>query len=188
MASEKFILKGTTDMAIIEKAYIEDANYTAGLLVGIEERKQIEEKDNMQVILELISASLSSYCPVRFFWLQRGIVASRIFDFFYGVALLENIVRETRADPLPASPDRPYTEENVAPPKESSENVALPKESSEKVAPLKESSENVAPPKELSEKLESEEEQPLSRRRNMNAMSILPERDVDFASFIPETE
>ncbi|RUS17759.1 hypothetical protein BC937DRAFT_89521 [Endogone sp. FLAS-F59071] len=43
MARGKFTLKGTTDMAIIKKAYIEDANYAAGLLVGIEERKQIED-------------------------------------------------------------------------------------------------------------------------------------------------
>ncbi|KAF9144965.1 hypothetical protein BGX21_005992, partial [Mortierella sp. AD011] len=53
MASSRYKLKGTTDMAIVNKTNVRDANYAAGFQVCIEGKKQVQDKDSIQAILEL---------------------------------------------------------------------------------------------------------------------------------------
>ncbi|KAF9198304.1 hypothetical protein BGZ49_000909, partial [Haplosporangium sp. Z 27] len=115
MASTRYKLKGTTDVAIVKKAYVNDANYVAGFLVCIEGKKQVQDKDSIRAILKLISANLSVVSVVtdfqdiwRLFWLEPGYLVGCTFsELRKGVAFLEAIVREAEST-LPASEDKPY--------------------------------------------------------------------------------
>ena len=167
VASSKFILKGTTDTAIIRSVSIKNANYAAGILVAIEEKKHVEDKDNMQAILELISANLSSRSPVtilltdlgstwRFFWLQPSVITISTFNLDQGVTLLETIVREACEDQsaLEILPDAPYRARCTFREAIAEENVALPEE------------------------LVLEGKEALWRRPKVDIMGMLPKKDV----------
>ncbi|GJJ77556.1 hypothetical protein EMPS_09915 [Entomortierella parvispora] len=123
-ASIKYDLRGTTDLALMEKAFVNDRNYASGLQIGVELKKSVGETNTMQAILQLLAASLSSnYCPViiltdlmdcwSFFWLEPRAIKSCTLGLLDGVALLEAIAREPRSTALaipaiPATPNTPY--------------------------------------------------------------------------------
>lgn len=48
MASTRYYLKGTTNMALMPDVFFDNFNYTGGLQVGIELKKKVEPKDSMQ--------------------------------------------------------------------------------------------------------------------------------------------
>ncbi|RUS13436.1 hypothetical protein BC937DRAFT_95340 [Endogone sp. FLAS-F59071] len=170
MVSNKFILMGTTDVAIVDKVCIRAKEIAAGLRVGIEGKKCVLDKDSMQTCLELISANLSSNYAVvmvltnfgsywRFFWLERGAIVSCDFGLQEGTALLEAIVNEAieAGSAIQASVDTPYRARCKF-------NVAISQTSEEIVLP--------------SEELVPEGLERLLQRPKVDIISMLPKRDV----------
>ncbi|GJJ75238.1 hypothetical protein EMPS_07596 [Entomortierella parvispora] len=102
-------LRGTVDLAIMGKEYDMAWSHSAGLQVGIELKRSINEENLMQATLQLLSASMSSsFNPViiltdlrsswHFFWLEPGAIVSCTFGLQDGAALLQAIAHEPISD------------------------------------------------------------------------------------------
>ena len=75
--STQYIFKGTLDIAIVDKVYAETGYIAGGLFVGIEVKKNVEYKHDMQTILELLLANVASQYP--FIMLLTAIVGYMYF-------------------------------------------------------------------------------------------------------------
>jgi hypothetical protein len=106
--STQYKLNGTLDMAIVDNGYAQTGYILGGLLVGIEVKKTVKTKDDMQTVLELLLANVVSQYPVimlltdlgsnwRYFWLEKGTIAYNAFELNHGVALLGLIASELTA-------------------------------------------------------------------------------------------
>jgi hypothetical protein len=111
LVSTQYKLNGTLDMAIVDNGYAKTGYIAGGLLVGIEVKKKVETKHDMQTIVELLLANVVSQYPVimlltdlgsnwRYFWLQKGTIAYDALDLSPGAALLQLIASELK--PLPS--------------------------------------------------------------------------------------
>lgn len=105
VASSKYKFSGTLDAAIVNDAYIETGFVVSGILVGIEVKKNVTPKNNMQAILELLIAGLSSEYSVvniltdlrdvwRFFWLEQGLIVSCQLKRLQAVNFIESTAEE----------------------------------------------------------------------------------------------
>lgn len=114
LVSSRYPLKGTLDGIIVDKAYVEDSNTTAGVRIGIEMKKTATEKDCIQAIIELLATEIFSDIPVvmvptnlkqywQFFWFSRGNVVSCKLDLRRAVTMLEGILRMDPTDQGPCS-------------------------------------------------------------------------------------
>jgi hypothetical protein len=104
--SALYNFKGTLDMAIVDKRYVDKGGSIApGLLVGIDVKKKVESKHHNQAMIELLLANVVSRYPVimlltdlgenwTYFWLQKGTIAYDKLNLRRGVALLELIPSE----------------------------------------------------------------------------------------------
>ena len=105
LVSSQMNIKGTLDIAVVDKSHIKSRNIVAGIRVGIELKKKIQTADTMQVITELIVANLYSKYPAvmlltdlredwHFFWLEVGQVVDCVFDLKSGITLLETFIHQ----------------------------------------------------------------------------------------------
>ena len=115
-ASTKLNFKGTLDLAIVAAKY-EESDYSAGgVFMGIEVKKYVERRNDMQAVVELVLADIPSEYPVimlltnlgsvwRYFWFQKGIIASCQLDLPRGIAFLNSLANEKfSTTSIPATP------------------------------------------------------------------------------------
>ena len=118
-------IKGTLDIAVVDKSHIKSRNIVAGIRVGIELKKKIQTADTMQVITELIVASLYSKYPAvmlltdlredwHFFWLEVGQVVDCVFDLKSGITLLETFIHQP--NPNQPNPNQPNPNQSTGQP------------------------------------------------------------------------
>ncbi|KAF8416587.1 hypothetical protein EV426DRAFT_721711 [Tirmania nivea] len=111
----KYVLKGTTDVVILQNAYVRSSNLLGGMQVVVELKKQVGDQDTRQATLELISANVFSNYGVmvlltdlnehwHFLWLTKE---TRIEEIVLGlhcsVALLEDILHGRGSEEKPYS-------------------------------------------------------------------------------------
>ena len=103
-ASERFIFTGTLDVGIVHRNYVQ-FGFVAGGMLGIEVKKKVETKHNMQATVELLLMNASSNFPAtmlltdlrdtwRYFWLEGFTIASCQLDLKQGIAYLDQIARK----------------------------------------------------------------------------------------------
>lgn len=105
-SSSASTLRGTFDVAFVDKACVLDANDRTGIRVVVKLKKEIVNADSIQAIAELLAENILSQHPVvtvltdlsdiwKFFWLAKGLVVScTFFDLSKAITLLETIIRE----------------------------------------------------------------------------------------------
>lgn len=109
LASSRYQLKGTLDIIIVDKVYVEDFSTAAGVYIGMKVKKTVTEKDCIQAIIELLAADIFSNFPVvmvltdlkqywQFFWFSRGNVVSCRLDLKRAIAMLGGILRMDPTD------------------------------------------------------------------------------------------
>lgn len=64
LASSRYQLKGTLDIIIVDKVYVEDFNTAAGVYIGMKVKKTVTEKDCIHAIIEPLAADIFSNFPV----------------------------------------------------------------------------------------------------------------------------
>jgi hypothetical protein len=124
-ASVRYTLKGTLDAAVVSRAYVRSYNAAAGIRVGIELKKKVAQKDSMQAIAELLSASaLSNYRVAvlltdlndfwQFFWLAKGKIVDCSLGRPQAAILLQTLASETGStvstSENEATPNAPWRE------------------------------------------------------------------------------
>ncbi|RPB23234.1 hypothetical protein L211DRAFT_279841 [Terfezia boudieri ATCC MYA-4762] len=109
----KYVLKGTTDVVILQNVYIRSRNILGGMQVIVELKKQVGDQDTRQVTLELISANVfSNYGVVvlltdlneywHFLWLTKETrIEEIVLGLHCGVALLEDILHGRGSEEKP---------------------------------------------------------------------------------------
>ncbi|RUS13953.1 hypothetical protein BC937DRAFT_94551 [Endogone sp. FLAS-F59071] len=117
-------LRGTFNVAFVNKACVLDANVRAGIRVVMKLKKKVVDADSVQAIAELLAENILSQHPVvtvltdlrdiwRFFWLAKGLVVSCVFsELPKAISLLETIIHEagsTAPDTMPIR-NAPYRE------------------------------------------------------------------------------
>ncbi|KAF8448434.1 hypothetical protein BGX38DRAFT_1188964 [Terfezia claveryi] len=116
-ASTKFNFNVTLDLAIVAAKYERCGYPSGGVFMGIEVKKNVEPRNDMQAVVELVLADIPSEYPVimlltdlgsiwRYFWFQMGIIASCQFDLPRGIAFLGLLANEFKSSTtsIPAMP------------------------------------------------------------------------------------
>ena len=109
----KYVLKGTTDVVIVQNAYIRPRNILGGMQVVVELRKKGDDQDARQATLELISANVfANYAVVvlltdlkeywHFLWLAKETYIKGIVPGLRsGGALREDILHGSGSEEVP---------------------------------------------------------------------------------------
>ncbi|KAF8425345.1 hypothetical protein BGX38DRAFT_1237047 [Terfezia claveryi] len=106
--STKFNFKGTLDLAIVAAKYERCGYPSGGVFMGIEVKKNVEPRNDMQAVVELVLADIPSEYPVimlltdlgsiwRYFWFQMDTIASCQLDLPRGIAFFDLIANEFKS-------------------------------------------------------------------------------------------
>ncbi|KAF8420362.1 hypothetical protein EV426DRAFT_719311 [Tirmania nivea] len=96
-ASTKFNFNGTLDLAIVAARYERCGYPSGGVFMGIEVKKNVEPRNDMQAAVELVLADIPLRSIWRYFWFQKGIIASCQFDLPGGIAFLDLLTNEFKS-------------------------------------------------------------------------------------------
>ena len=64
LADKTIILRGTTDVVIVDTDYVKISETARGVQVAIELKKKVHKRDHKQAMLQLIAANCHSNAPV----------------------------------------------------------------------------------------------------------------------------
>lgn len=109
--ASRYILKSTTDIAIVSKIYVENLDTICGLKVVIELKKTVSEAAHRQVVMQLLAASVSSSFPVlailtdlkqfwQFMWLDKSGIQETCFDLCHAISFIDQILLEDGCNPI----------------------------------------------------------------------------------------